>query len=407
MHQNDLAKRINWHHAAMQGTYSGSSNAIWCFVSVILLYFGFANTQIGVITALAAMLPVLIAPRLSALADSNPRFTARRFAMMLVVLMEVAGIVALCFLKNHAVMAVSFLLIGICITSIPSYINAMISECVQCGINVNYGMGRGFGSLVYALVSLLVGLLVDRYSPAMLIPLFLVLNVLAFVSVATFRYTLPPLPPERAAAQPISNRALLKKYPSFALLIIGWALLFGSHSASNLYLIHVVRRLGEDEQFLTTLIAVCVFLEFPSMYIFRSLVRKKPLRFWFCVSAAGFILRHVVLLFATSPLQLYIIAIAQFFEIGMLVPASTMYVMEYLDAANQVKGQTLLYSVSNGVGPACVSLLGGRMLDVYGIDAMLTMVLGCSVLGMLIVVAALFILPKYKMRRDQSEVSVP
>lgn len=370
-----------------------------------MLYFGFANTKIGIITALASILPVLITPRLAALADSNPQFTARRFAMILAVLMEAAGIVTLCFLQNHTVMAICFLLIGICLTSTPSYINAMIGECSLRGINVNYGMGRGFGSLIYASTSLLVGLVISKYSPAMLIPLFLVLNVLTFISLSTFRYDLPPLSPQRAAAQPLSNMALLRKYPLFALLIIGWALLFGSHSASGLYLIHVVRKLGKGEQFLTTLVAVSVLMEFPGMYAFRSLVRKKPLRFWFCVSAAGFILRHVVLLFATSPLQLYIIAIAQFFEIGMLVPASTMYVMEYLDAANQVKGQTLLYSISNGVGPACVSFLGGRTLDVYGIDTMLTMILGCSVLGTLIVVSALFILPKCKLQREQAKVS--
>ena len=386
-----LTRKINWHHAAIQGAYWASNDAIWGFIAVVLLSLGFANTQVGIITSLAALLPILTSPRLSALADKNNRFTARRLALLLTLLMELAAILLLCSLGHSVIVTVCFLVIGWCLTSTPPFFNVMFNDFSLRGLDVNYGLGRGIGSVFYAAVSLLVGLAMAHRAPTLVIPLFLVLNALTAIAVATFRYPLPPLPPQKAGDQPVSNRELLKKYPTFFLLILGWGLLFGSHNTSGTYLIHVIRKMGEGESLLGILIAVSVLMEFPSMWAFRSLLQKKSLRFWFCVSASAYVLRHIVLLVARRPLFLFLIAIIQFFETGMLVPATALYVVRYLDAANQAKGQTLMYTLSNGVIPACILFLSGRLVDVSGIDSALFLILACSMIGAAIVFAVLLL----------------
>ena len=179
-------------------------------------------------------------------------------------------------------------------------------------------------------------------APTLVIPLFLVFNALTAVAVATFRYPMPPLPSQNTSCKPVSHRELLKKYPTFFLLILGWGLLFGSHNTSGTYLIHVLRKMGEGESLLGILVAVSVLMEFPSMWAFRSMLQKKSLRFWFCVSGVAYILRHVVLLVARRPVFLFLLAIIQFFETGILVPATSLYVVRYLDPANQAKGQSLM-----------------------------------------------------------------
>lgn len=45
------------------------------FLTVLLLYRGFSNSQIGVVSFLALTLPIVVQPGLAALADRDGRFT--------------------------------------------------------------------------------------------------------------------------------------------------------------------------------------------------------------------------------------------------------------------------------------------------------------------------------------------
>ena len=392
-----LIQKVNWHHAAIQACFWAGFNAIWSYITVLLLYRGFDNTQIGLISATALLLPLVLSPRLAALADKNPRFTARRIAFFLAAAMEVIVLILWCFGRFRSVNAVCFMLIGVFLTMLPPYFNVMVSDFILRGINVNYGMGRGIGSIGYAVLALILGNVLEHRSPTLVVPIYLVIGLLLLVSIGTFRYPLPPLALERTTHKPLSNGAMLKKYPAFALLALGCALLCGGHSAVSTYLIHVCHQVGQGEALMGTLLAVSAAMELPSMILFDRLVEKKPLTFWFSLSAVFYLLRQLLMTFAVSPAFLYLAAVFQFFENGMLVTATTMYVVRYLDAANQAKGQSLLYVFSNGVGAAAMTILCGRLVDAAGTKVMMLAVSGCMLIGVVIVLLALH-LPKKKER---------
>ena len=385
-----LVNQVNWHHASMQATFWGGYCAIWSFITVFLLYRGFMNTQVGIITAVSTTIPTFIAPKLSALADKDPRFGVRRQAIFYTVLLEIAALFMWGFGQYKIVDTAVYLFIGILLVIVPSYFSVMVNDFAVRGLNVNFGLGRGMGSLCYGLCSLLLGFITERYSPVLILPVFVVLNALTLLSIVTFRYPLPSLPPAKAADVPVSNLALLKKYPSFALLVLGCGLMMGGHSTVCTYLIHVCERAGVGESAMGTMMAIGAVVEVPVMLLFNRFLRVKPLKFWLALSAFGFVLRQSLLAVATTPALLYVASFLQIIENSLYVPATTLYVVRYLDSANQAKGQALIYTMANGLGPAIALFLGGRLMDLYGVNALMVMIVAVSAVGAAIVLGALF-----------------
>lgn len=387
---NKLARQVNIHHAAMQGGYYAGFSAIWGFGSVLLLYLGLSNSTLGVVTSLALLLPLVLQPWLASLSDANPRWTSRRLALALSVLTLAAAVVMTLCTHRRGVLVVCYAAIGVLLVSIAPFFNSMVMEYHLRGVNVNYGVGRGTGSTTYALVALVMGFVLERRAPTVILPVLLGALVLQIAAIWSFRYPLPPVPETENAAPPqvLSLTALLRKYPAFTVLLFGCALLQGSHNACNTYMLHIVTKTGAGESLMGIVLAVSAFMELPAMTLFPRMRQKLGLLGLFRLCGVIFVVRNLLFWLATSPVLLYAAAVLQFFEFGIFLPAGVYYTAEYLDAANQAKGQGLIHVFSNGLGPAVVTAIGGRLIDRYGINAMLLFAVAAALAGAVVVFIA-------------------
>ena len=213
--------------------------------------------------------------------------------------------------------------------------------------------------------------------------------VLQLAAVWTFRYPLPPVPAaDGQKPAPVSLSRLLKRYPSFLLLVLGCALLQGGHNVSNTYMVHIAAKAGAGESLMGVILALSAAMELPAMSLFPRMRRRFSLRALFCLSAAMFAVRQVLFLLASSPVLLYTAAVLQFFEFGLFLPCTVYYTAEKLDAANQVKGQGLIHICANGLGPAVMTAIGGRLVDSSGINALLAFTAAGAAAGTLLVALA-------------------
>ena len=55
-------RKLNLCYAGIQSLYWAGFAAIWAFLSVLLLYRGFSNSQIGTVSALALLMPLAVQP---------------------------------------------------------------------------------------------------------------------------------------------------------------------------------------------------------------------------------------------------------------------------------------------------------------------------------------------------------
>ena len=124
------------------------------------------------------------------------------------------------------------------------------------------------------------------------------------------------------------------------------------------------------------------------MALFPRMHRRFSLRTLFLVCAAAFVGKNVLFLLAQSPVLLYLAAALQFFEFGIFLPATVYYAAETLDTANQAKGQGLIHVFSNGVGPAVMTAIGGRLIDRAGINTMVAVMAAAALVGFFVVALA-------------------
>lgn len=385
-----LARQVDIHHAVMQGSYFAGFSAIWGFGPVLLLYHGLSNSTLGVITSLALVLPLLIQPALASLSDADPRWTSRRLALVLS-LITLAAAVAMMLLPEHkTVLLASYAVIGVTLVCTAPFFNSMVMEYHLRGVNINYGIGRGTGSTTYAIVALVMGFVLERRSPTVILPVLLAALAVQIAAVWSFRYPLPPAPAAQEGEPPqvLGVWGLLRKYPAFPVMLVGCALLQGGHNACNTYMIHIASKVGAGEGLMGVILAVSAFAELPAMALFPRMHRRFSLRTLFLVCAAAFVGKNVLFLLAQSPVLLYLAAALQFFEFGIFLPATVYYAAETLDTANQAKGQGLIHVCSNGLGPAVMTAIGGRLIDSAGINTMLMVTTATGFVGFLVVLAA-------------------
>ncbi len=407
-------RKLNLCYAGIQSLYWAGFAAIWAFLSVLLLYRGFSNSQIGTVSALALLMPLAVQPVLASLADRDRRFTSRRLAMALTGLLLLCAVGLWCSAGSMVVTAALYVLVGISLTATAPFHSAMAMELQQHGVALNYGLSRGLGSACYAASVLVLGVVVERYAPTAVLPVFA--GEMLLLLLLTWRFRASPTAAAAAGSGPVlSVGQLLRCYPAYTWLLVGCALLMACHSATCTYMIHIVGKVGGSESMMGSALAVAAFLELPAMGLFSrvrrksmmgsalavaaflelpamglfSRVRRKvPLAWLLIFCAVFFVIRAGLFWAARSVPVLYLAAALDFFEYGIFIPATVYYVAEHIDPANQVKGQSLMGMATTGVGSAFGNFVSGQLLDRTGVNGMLLFCTICATVGLLVVIYA-------------------
>lgn len=380
-------KKLNAHYISLQALYWGCYGTIWAFMSVLLLYRGFTNTQIGAVSATALLsVSLIFQPQMSALVDRDKRFTSRGFSMLLIIIAMAA---ALCMWICLApiLSAICYVIVGVCLLAIAPFFNAMAMELIQKDVALNFGLARGIGSGFYGLAALVIGLLTTHFAPTLILPIGIAAFLVLLLSVFLFRYheQVEKTVVKASSSAVLGNFALLRRYPAFTATLVGAAFLMSSHGSTCTYMIHIVGKTGADKSALGIALAIGAFVEVPAMALFSCFQRRFSLQKVFCICALGFLVRNLLFLSATSVIVVYITVFLQFFECGLFIPASVYCAKEFIDEANLVKAQSLMHMASHGIGSALGVLISGRLLDFAGVNGMLIFTSACTAIGTIIV----------------------
>lgn len=378
-----LARKIDWHHVAMQGTFFIGFGALWSYGAVLMLSRGLSNSALGAVTCIAQLLPMLLQPMVAGLTEKYEGLTPRRMILILGVLVFAAAVVMLCFSKALWVIIIGFILIAVLLNLIIPFFNIIMVSYLLRGVEVNYGLGRGVGSGTYALATFVLGFVLEGRDAILIAPVIAVSIALQFAATITFRYPLPEgeVQAETVEEQPLSRMALFRSRGDFTLMLFASALMIGVHNVTNVYMVHVVTGIGGTERLLGIILALAAFMETPAMPLVPKFVKKIGIARLLQGSCLFFVLRLVLMLFAKGQAALYIAALAQFFSVGMLLPGTVYYVAQVLPKAQQINGQSMMHLFANCLGPAVLSLIVGAIVDWRGIDAALVFMIGCGVLG--------------------------
>ncbi len=380
-------------YSVIQGSFWMSFCIIFAYVSVFLLSKGFSNSQIGIIVAVSGVISALLQPIVADVADRSKKVSLRLIiSFWAVIIIAVAA--GLLIPGLHILLIAVFY--GVAIASLQiltPLVNAIGMECINKGIPVNFGLARGIGSISYAVISYLAGVLVSRYNTSVIPIMMILFYAILIFGILSFRFSDSGLAKsqkkcaedkiEGKSHEKSSTNAFFKKYTKFFILLIGVTLSFISHNIVNNYMFQIMQYHGGGSSEMGTALAIAAAVELPTMLGFAFIVKRFSCGTLLKVSGTFFMIKTVLTLLAPNILGIYIAQGVQILGFALQVPASVYYVNKLMRPEDRVKGQAFM-TVTNTLGSIAGSLLGGVLLDALGVRALLLSAAVVALAGMFI-----------------------
>lgn len=381
--------------------YSGSQIfyfAAFCsmmgYASVFLLDKGCSNSEIGIALALSNIIAVFAQPTIASFVDDHKNIEIRNIiALMALVVIILSAILYFIPVSTFFILFLIVAIFAIMSTIMP-LMNSLAFIFEKYGIEVNYGLARGLGSVAYAFASMLLGYIVEGFSPEILPLFYIIFTALLFVIVRSF--VLPKTAQYRViekednkeekkdeAAQ-LSFGKFCLKYKKFIVFLLGFVFVYFAHTIINNFFIQVINNIHGTSSDMGNAVFVAAMLELPTMAFFSKLSEKINCGTLIKFSIIMFVFKHTLTYFATNMLMIYAAQVLQMFAYALFIPASVYYVNQKIALADRVKGQSLVTTAMTLSG-VFASFCGGILLDAIGVEHVLLVSAVLSVIGAIIV----------------------
>jgi Cyanate permease len=377
-------------YATTQILYFGSFCALMGFASVYLLDHGFSNSVIGTVLALTSFIAVLTQPAVASFADKSQRIELR---YIICAIMIVACVLSGCiyFMEGSSlVLLVVFVGIVTCMMTIQPLLNSLAFVFEKYGIEINYGLGRGLGSASYAIVSFIVGYLVEDFGTKILPLIYLLLNVLLVFVV--YVYVIPKNEQkemvkvkESEVSQQLSFAEFCKKYKRFMIFVLGIVAVFFDHTIINNFFIQILKPIGGTESQMGTAVFIAAIVELPAMALFNKIREKVNCARLIQIAVILFAVKHGLIYFATNVTMVYIAQFLQIATYAIITPASVYYVNQKISQSDAIKGQSMVTAAITASG-IVANIAGGLLLDSVGVKNVLLIGVIVSIIGAGIVI---------------------
>lgn len=360
------------------------------FVSYYLVEKGFGTSIVGIVTATAGILSATGQPLVGAIAD-NPKIGWKKPLITVLCLLTVAGIAlaGISVWGSGALICLSYgdimLLLGIAVPLINTAGVAFPDE-------INFGIARGTGSFGYALSSYILGALTVRVGP-MIIPIEIALISLILLA---FTLQLPNKLPENKQLNNVIeknmeqtkevSKSFLSKYPKFRFLWIVLIFMLTVHCLSNSYLLQILEKAGGDSHDLGIAVAIATVMEMPMIFFYEKVNKYISAQNLLVMAVVTYLIRSVLQLWTDNLTVLYLIQFLQLTSWGVYASASVYYANEIIPEKDRSKGQAYMSNALT-IGSVIGALVGGRLIDLYDVNAMLVFQVGMATIAVIGMIA--------------------
>ena len=356
------------------------------YASPYLLDCGLSNTVIGLISAAACALSVLLQPAVAAYADREKSPSIKTILLIAAGGMMAFGLLlAVAYgkggLPNGLLLGGAILLIQM---ALP-FTNALATETINQGKPLKFSFARAFGSIGYAVMSMTIGRLIAWKGTGVEPWALVITSACFFLSILLFPF-------EKGIKQDKADMkdgaiAFLGRYPAFAVTLAGCVFIYISHVVINNFTFQIVVPRGGTSEHMGTALALAGLLEVVTMFLYPWLIRWKDSGFWFRISGVFFTLKVLGTLLAPNMNVFYLVQVFQPLGWGLITVSSVYYVNDLMQEQDRIKGQAYM-TMSLSVATILGSIGGGWMIDAVGVNGMLIAAVICGALGTAVVMCA-------------------
>ena len=390
-------RQLTIKYAFLQSSYWISQCIIYSFAAVFLQYKNFNNTQIGIVLSLSSFLSIILQPAVSAFADKSKKKTVRYIILTIMLIVFALSVIFNIWNKSFIIIGSIFVVINTLQITINPLLNSIALEYINNGYPFNFGLARGTGSIAFAAVSFLLGHAIGRFSPAIILPFFLVSYVILFIAAYIFKIKAPrkisgesevkhdSITTDTTINPPASVLGFFIKYKRFSFLLIGITMVFYSHSFINSYLINIIENVGGDSTDMGLSLTIAAALELPMMAAFTLIVKKVKCGTLIKISGFFFLVKSATMWLAPTVMAVHLSMTFQLLSFALFTPAAVYYVNTIIGEEDKNKGQAMIGAATIGISGTLASITGGKMLDVSGVSDMMLLGTVVALIGFIII----------------------
>lgn len=382
---NLITKKLDYIHCWIQIFYFMGQCATLGFASIYLLDKGFTNTLIGTVLALSSIGSVLLQPVLASFLDKHKDISIHRLIYLAAIIVIALSVLLLVGKIPTTFVAVIFTCILIVFMTLQPLMNALTFVFQNQEIYLNFGLARGIGSGAYAVVSIILGFILEKVSPSLLPIVHIVCCVCLILCMQKFYppHTIQPTKKEKQQEQR-NLFQFIRRYKKFMFLLIGVVFVYYGHTSIIYFFIQVMENIGGTTSSMGNAVSLAAILEIPTLFLFKRIKRRISCGNLLRIAGISFFIKHTIIYFATNVIVIYLAQIFQMFALAVLIPATVYYVVEQIDAEDLMKGQALMTGAMT-LGGVFASLIGGRCIDLFGVSTLLLIGSGVSLVGAIII----------------------
>lgn len=378
-----VEKKLTLHYIIIHSLFLLSACSISGFTSYFFLSNGYSSAETGMAIAIGNLLSLLLQPHTAQFADRAQKISLRH------IIAAISSSSLLCSLilyisPARTLLFVPMYVLMMCFISLQvPLITSLSTEHINNGTRVNFSIARGFGSIAFAGMSVVMGMLTKKYGPNITLLSYAALNLVYLLSVWTFPSPDKPME-SKFDIQALKLFDFMKRNPRFMYSVVAMFFIYSSAAIISCFLFPIVQSVGGDSAILGNMLAVAASVELVAMLCYPIALKllksnANILKF----AAIAFLIKAIFTWQANTVGELYFAQFLQFFCYGFFIPAQVYYVLQNISMHDQVKGQMFM-TFSSTLAVVFASSIGGFMLKEFGVYTTLALGVGLTIFGIIL-----------------------
>lgn len=378
--------KLNAEYASTLGAYWMIYAIAGSFASVFMLAKGYNNMHIGMTLAAANLVALGLQPFVADHMDKAKGIKIIDASVWMTVLMMLTGAGYFVFSGGSFMLAAAIVAILAIHALLQPLLNSLAFRLSESGTEVNYGIGRGGGSMGFSIIVAVLGTLVEKKGE-MSVPvcaeaacaLLIALLFLTKYSFAKMKRVndieIAEHAVENAAEadddddERIDLRAFIRRNKHFFIMNLGIAGLLFSNAILSNYMPQIAGGVGGTTEQTGRILSLMGLLEMPTMFFIGTIRKHFRSRTLIKIASVGFTGKIVVCWLAGSVGVLFAAQAFQLVAFALLMPAMVYYINEIMSPGEAVKGQSL-FTMMFTFSTIIASFAGGWILDASGAKAL-------------------------------------
>ena len=384
-------KQLNIEYFSLQSLFWMTYCMVVGFSVTYLLSCGYSNSEAGYILASANICALILQPFFADLADRSKKINAMSIFFVSIEIIFVCSI-GLFFGIRSVLLTLIYVVMITLANAVIAFLTSIQFLMDASKSKINFGLCRAGGSLCFAILSAMMGIMIERIGMKSIpTALFIITLLIIILCMYITRHRIHTSQRTTNFATQKKSSSLLvffKDNPKFMILSIAMLFIYYAHAFITNFTISIVRNVGGNHREMGYLIAFMALMELPGMIGFREINHRFKVSSILLFSMIMFSVKAIVVWIAPSLITLTFGFALQVVSFALYIPASVQYANTVIDEKDTVKAQ-MMFNLMQAGGAVFSSIIGGWLIDFSGISHALLVGAILSCIGTMIAFAGI------------------